>query len=109
MAKEWEIHPLEEKRLSKVTKGRPALPATALKNLAPLSEEERAKLGVTDGEVRRGKQGSPELAALLTVDPLKYSDEQYYKVRANKLWEKSREEIKALVGDERQKQENGYS
>lgn len=48
-----------------------------------LTPEERKKHNIATGEIEAGKQGSPQIAALLTVRPENWSEDQKWK--ANKL------------------------
>jgi hypothetical protein len=95
------LHPLEAERLNVRPEPEDRLPDDLLNQIVPLSHAERRELGITEVDEATGEVGSPELAAMLTVNPHDYSREQMLKADRLELWKRSREELKELLRIER--------
>lgn len=68
-------------------------------NIPKLTAEEKLKYKIGKREENAGKNGSPQIAALLTVEPENYSENQKWKVK--KLSGLSKEQIIERMWDER--------
>lgn len=91
------LHPLEAERLNVKPAPKDKLPDELLNQIIPLSDAKRKELGITEVDEATGEVGSPELAAMLTVNPHDYSKEQTFKAERLELWKRSREELKELL------------
>lgn len=91
---------LEE--MARVTKGRPKIPAEAVKKLT-FTDAELDELYVTQADKEQGKLGASFIASVLSVHPDNYSDEQYYKVLNKGLHKLSFDELRNAIEIERRK------
>lgn len=98
----------EAERLGRKPRKEDLIPDHLRAKIKPLTVEEREEFGITPYDEAWGKVGAMTVAAVLTVHPDDYSAEQNFKAHRLKLWDKSREELKELLGYENLQNESGF-